>query len=311
MENTVVRHIYYYEINFRLFKEAEEENRDYREIITRIKKNCDKNYQNRFIRKNPNDENKFGVFEYKNFPGKEGLSAFKLIRMRKDVFPQLTDDQNVSLEDIEDAENKSIVESTHVIVDYRDAKTLRLGIEFNFDGPRINDFIYYIKFLGQKQRFCRSIFTTIISNDKLEEVANKIGDCKSLQIKVLKENIEKVKEHDKELGTVLEKLKDFSKSQFFTLNIRLDFEKHNSTNKNRILKFIRTFSKDTDALESYEIFKIEAEDTSKDERVFETFDLLLDKVNSRVKAERKISSKVIISSKMYKLMLLEYLNKIA
>ena len=132
-----------------------------------------------------------------------------------------------------------------------------------------------------------------------------------LQIKVLKENVENVKAHDNELGTVLENLKKFSKSKFFTLNIRLDFEKNNRKNKDRILKFVRTFTKNKDTLDSYEIFKIEAEDTSKNERVFESFDLLMDKVKSRVKVERRVSSKVIITRKMYKLMLSEYINKIA
>ncbi len=311
MENTVNRVIYYYEIVFRRYKEAEDNNRDYREIIEKIKTSCDKNHQNRFIRKKPRDENKFGVFKYKNFRGKDGLCAFKFIKMRKDIFPQLMNDENVSLEDIVDAENKSVVESTHIIIDYRDPKVLRLGIEYNFDGPRINDFMVYVRQIGIKLRFSRSIITTIISNDKLEEVANKIGDCKMLQIKVLKENVEKVKEHDKELGSILESLKKFSKSKFFTLNIRLDFEKNNRTNKDKIMKFIRTFTKDKNALDSYEMFKIEAEDTSKDERVFESFDLLMDKVKSRVKVERRITSKVIISSKMYKLMLAEYINKIA
>jgi hypothetical protein len=311
MTNTIERKIYYYEIVFRKYKEAEDENRDYREIIEKIKSSCDNNHKNRFIRKKARDENKFGVLNYKNFKGKVGLCGFKFIKMRKDVFPQIMDDIDASLEDITDAENKSVVESTHIIVDYRDTKVLRLGIEFNFDGPRINDFMVYLRQIGVNLKFSRSLITSIISNDTLEEVANKIGDCKMLQIKVLKENIKNVKEHDNELGTVLENLKKFSKSKFFTLNIRLDFENNNRKNKDRILKFVRTFTKDKDALESYEIFKIEAEDTSKDERVFESFDLLMDKVKSRIKVERKITSKVIITSKMFKLMLSEYINKIA
>nr|WP_320022212.1 hypothetical protein [uncultured Draconibacterium sp.] len=311
MENTVVRKIYYYEIVFRKYKQAEDENRNYREIIDKIKSSCDSNYKNRFLRKKPRDENKYGVLNYKNFKGKDGLYGFKFIRMRKDVFPQIMNDIDANIEDITDAENKSIVESTHIIVDCRDKEVLRLGIEFNFDGSRINDFMVYLRQIGSNIKFSRSLITSIISNDTLEEVANKIGDCKMLKIKVLKENVKNVKEHDNELGTVLENLKKFSKSKFFTLNIRLDFEKNNRKNKDRILKFVRTFTKDKDTLDSYEIFKIEAEDTSKDERVFESFDLLMDKVKSRVKVERRVSSKVIITSKMYKLMLSEYINKIA
>ncbi len=311
MENTITRKIYYYEIVFRKFKQAEDENRDYREIIDKIKSSCDNNYKNRFLAKKPGDENKYGVINYMNFRGKDGLCGFKFIRMRKDVFPQIMNDINASLEDITDAENKSVVESTHIIADYRNKDVLKLGIEFNFEGPRISDFMVYLRQIGASLKFSRSLITTIMSNDTLEEVANKIGDCKMLQIKVLKENVKNVKAHDNELGTVLENLKKFSKSKYFTLNIRLDFEKNNRSNRDRILKFVRTFTKDKDALDSYEIFKIEAEDTSKDERVFESFDLLMDKIKSRVKVERKVTSKVIITNKMYKLMLSEYTNKIA
>jgi hypothetical protein len=310
MQDTVERTIYYYEVRFKLFKEAEIQKRNYFEIINKIKSYVDVNSQVRFIKKRENDENKFGVYEYHEFENETNKIGFKLIRMRKDVFPQLMDDGGVSLEDLTNTDNKSVVESTHVLLDYSDYKVLRIGIEFNTEGPRINDLMIYLKRLGTELQFARSIFTTILTNNKLEEVANKIGNCKFLEVKVLKENIEDVKTHDGELGSVLDSLSKFGKSNYFKVRLRLDFERNNQTNKNKILNFIKTFTKDKNALDYYDVFKIEAEDTSKPNSPFETFDLLMDKIKSKVTPSRKHTSKVIISNLMYSLMLEEYKNKI-
>jgi len=311
MKETVERTLYYYEVRFKLFKEAEKQKRNYIEIIEKIKSYVDVNSQVRFIKKRATDENKFGVFDYHQFENEKNKIGFKLIRMRKDVFPQIMDDDDVSLEDLTDTDNKSVVESTHVLLDYVNDKVLRIGIEFNNEGPRINDFMLYLKKISLSLKLSRTIITTIIANDKLEEVANKIGNCKFLDIRVLKENIQEVKSHDGELGSVLEGLSNFSKSKYFTVRLRLDYERNNQSNKNKILKFIKIFAKDKNALDCYDGFKIDAEDTSKPDKAFETFDLLMDKIKSRVNPERKHTSKVIISNLMYKLMLKEYKNKIA
>jgi hypothetical protein len=311
MQDTVERTLYYYEVRFKLFKDAEKQKRTYLEIINKIKSYIDVNSQVRFIKKRDTDENKFGVFDYHNFDKETNKIGFKLIRMRKDVFPQIMDDDEASLEDLTNTDNKSIVESTHVLLDYNDDKVLKVAIEFNFEGPRINDFIIYLKKIGSDLNLTRSLFTTILANNKLEEVANKIGMCKFLNIKVLKENINEVKKHDSELGSVLDSLSKFSKSNYYSLKLRLDYEKNNQSNKNKILTFIKTFTNNKNALDYYDGFSIEAEDTSKPDNSFETFDLLMDKIKSKVTPTRKHTSKVIISNLMYNLMLEEYKNKIA
>lgn len=309
MKNTVERTLYYYEMNFRLFSEAEKLKRNYTELIELIEKYCLQNSELRFIKKKEEDENKIGVFDFYKFENESNKIGFKLIKIRKDVFPQLMNDNGNSLEDLQDVDEKSVVEATHIILDYQDDKVLRLVIEYNSHGPRMSDFIFFIRELGKKEKLCRSVNTTIIVNNKLEEVANKIGRCKSLKIKVLEENVEKVKSHNQRLGSALETLSNFSKSNYYKIDLRLDFEKNDKSNKDVISNFIKIFSKDKSSLDCYNSFQIEAEDTTNDDE-FTTFDLLMDKVKSKIKPNRKENSKVIISDSIYKLMLEEYVNKI-
>ncbi len=298
-------------MGFHYLKKARENERNYIEIIDEIKRLCDEKSTNRYIKYKESDENSFGIFDYYVFNEETHKLGLKLTRLRKDVFPQLTDDRVQTLEDLEDLEDKNIVETTHVIVDFSNTEFLQLGIEFNTEGPRIKELMFFVRKIGNDLNLIRSLKTIVIANDRLEEVANKIGNCKFLEVKVLQENIANVKAHDKELGDILEKISEFTKTQYATVRLRLDYETGNAANLSKVQKFVRLFAKNRGAMDYYDTFKVEADDINKpDSKNFEAYDLLMDKVKSKVKADRKHTSKVIVSNNMYKLMLTEFKDKI-
>ena len=130
MENHVERKVFYYELDFQYLKDVNPDERSYVEIINEIRAMCNNQAEERFFarrqfnmstnsseEKKLVDDNKIGVFEFKNFSRVGSLCAFKFIRIRKDVFPELIQDNDLNkLEDIDGA-GKSVVESTHIILD--------------------------------------------------------------------------------------------------------------------------------------------------------------------------------------------------
>ena len=168
-----------------------------------------------------------------------------------------------------------------------------------------------MKKVGGKLNLVKSIKYIILTNDNLERLSNSMGDCKFVEVRVLRENIERVKKHDAKLGSILEELGGFFNSNYYTLRLRLDYEHHNADNQGIIRKFVKIFASKKEELSAYEKFSVEAVNTSKEERKFEAFDLLVDKVKSIITVQRKLNSKVINTSEMFSLMVDEYTNKIA
>ena len=163
--------------------------------------------------------------------------------------------------------------------------------------------------MERDKKTLRSVSLIPKTNDRLEEVLNRIGRMRTMTMKVLSNNIEEVKEHDNELGTGLERIASFTKGEYTNLQIRLSDDQ--SKNWELLQKFTRIFTRNRENLAYYETFQINAIDTLKESEEYETFDLLVNKIKSKVRVERKLHTKTIISEEMFNLLYQSYKTEIS
>ena len=223
----------------------------------------------------------------------------KIRAIRTDLFPELFNLIKDEARDLDAGEDDGIVETTHFCIDFS-KKSLRLALEFNYQGAKITDFVNYLFGVGMREKICSNVTFTPIVKGNLEEEVKKIMRCSEFVVKVHYDRVEEVKKLDKKLFTALaSSIKDFD-NEYATVKMNFDYKKVAKTTKINALirKLGKIFHNDPAKGNIFEMVTLKAEDPDKGNTI-QAFDLLLDKVRSKVLVLKKPKARTVVSDDMY------------
>jgi hypothetical protein len=223
----------------------------------------------------------------------------KIRAIRTDLFPELFNTINDVARDLDAGEDDGIVETTHFCIDYS-KKSLRLALEFNYQGAKITDFANYLFGIGLREKLCENVTFTPIVKGNLEEEMKKISRCSEFVAKVHYDRVEEIKKLDKKLFTAFSaSTKDFD-NEYATVKLNFDYKNVAKTTKINTLirKLGKIFYEDPAKGNIFEIVTVKAEDPEKGNTI-QAFDLLLDKVRSKVLVLKKPKARIVVSEDMY------------
>lgn len=303
---TIKRTINYYYLECEFLADFESENEDkfcaLFDIITTLSKT------RAHIRYQPFGEKYIFIQDVKQENDKKILKG-KLRCIRKDILPELMNTQTDETRGIDAKEEEGLVETTHFIIDYSKKKK-KLAIEFNQFGARIGDFVKYIQNIGINKNALQTIGFTPIVKDELSKLQERINRCSEVIVQVHKDNIEQIKNLDDNIYSALKSSMEHFDSDYAKLILKFDYKQHNNTDKINLSIFnvIRKLSADKTKTELFNHFSVKAEDSEKN-NLLEVFDLLIDKVRSEIKVQKKPQYRTVISADIYQKMENEIIQK--
>jgi hypothetical protein len=293
----VKRVINYYELDFK-FKDGNDLNTLYNELIN--------------LEKSKNEKRYLAVGEklifIQGFENNQKFFKGKIRCIRKDVLPELMNTETDETKEIEAEEEEGLVETTHFIIDYRNKKTY-LALEYNHYGSKITDFVNYIQTTGLKLDILIHVGFKPIVKDDLAKLKEKINRFSEFIVKIHKDNIDEIKKMDSKIWGALNASFENFQSEYATLILKFDYKQYVETPyiKQSVFNLISFLAKNNSKKYLFNKLEIKAEDESKN-NLLEHFDLLLEKVNSEIKVERKPKYRTIISIDMFEKMINE-INK--
>ncbi len=235
----------------------------------------------------------------------DGIINAKVRCIRLDLFPEIINMVTDDIKEIEGSEYDGIVETTHILIDYRNPKTF-ISIEYNHQGAKINDVIKYLQRIGVNQGILNNVgFVAIVNNDlgKLKQRMNRISE---FTMKIHKDNLPKLKKMDGNLFQSAAAATDHFENEYANIDLKIDYRKFSETPviRKSIFNILDYLIKNPAERHIFNFLKVRAEDEERS-NILENFDLLLDKIYSPIKVQRKRKQKTIISTDMFDKMLIE------
>lgn len=295
----VKRKVNYYELEFTFCENSDFES--FFETLTRLAKTRAKIRYQRF-------GDKFVFIQ--GIDNKNNLLKAKMRCVRKDVLPELMNTETDETKGIEAKEEEGIVETTHFIIDYRKNNKVFLALEYNHYGSKITDLVNYIERVGIDQKIVERVGFKPIIKDELQAFQNRVNRFSEFVVKVHKDNIAKIRELDQKIWSSLHYSIEHFSSEFATLTLKFDYRQtsEESAIKNSVFNVVRSFVKKPKNKSLFNKLSLRAEDGEKD-NLLETFDLLLEKVHSEVRVEKKEKYRTLISTDMFQQMTKELNDK--
>jgi hypothetical protein len=226
----------------------------------------------------------------------------KLRSVRKDILPEIMNTETDEARGIEAKAEEGLVETVHFVIDYSKKKK-KLAFEYNQFGAKITDFIYYLNVIGISKEATQSIGYNPIVKDELSKMKDRINRCSEFFVKIHKDNIEQIKGMDKKLYSSLKSAIDHFKTDYASLKLKFDYRRRTETNaiNKTIFNLINKLVEDKSKTEYFNTLCIKAEDDDKRNRL-ENFDLLIDKIRSEIKVQKKERYRTVISSDIFEKM---------
>lgn len=295
----VNRKINYYELQFVFSERADFET--FFETLTRLAKTRAKIRYQRFGDK---------YIFIQGIDNQDNLLKGKMRCVRKDLLPELMNTETDETKGIDAKEEEGLVETTHFIIDYRKDGKVFLSLEYNHYGSKISDLVNYIERVGIDQKILKHVGFKPIIKDELEKFQDRVNRFSEFVVTVHKDNIEKVKALDQKIWSSLHYSIEHFGSEYATLRLKFDFkqEPEDAAIKNSVFNLIKIFSRKPKTKNVFNKLSLRAEDGEKN-NLLENFDLLLEKVNSEIRVERKKKYRTLISTDMFQQMTKELNGK--
>lgn len=233
----------------------------------------------------------------------------KLCSIRMDLFPELGNVRDDTVREIDADEDEGILETAHFIVTYRN-RVKHVALEYNDVGPKAADLRFYLQHIGQAVGLQGVVLNRIISADTLAELERRMGRISELDVRVYQGNVQQVARMNGELASVLSQANELFESEIVTIKPKLDYRKRTATAKAReiIDTIVAAFTRNPLNMDAFEVFRVKAEDRDKNGNLDE-FDLLEDKIRSRIKVQKRPRSRVLISTDVFEKMTAELTAK--
>lgn len=296
----IPRVIYYYELELAFNEQnAPEDGNFLRELFQKI---ISLSKQKSSLRYREIGQRMICIQEIKFEPSEKKIIG-KLKSVRTDVFPEILDMDTDQTRDIEAKESEGLVETSHFIIDYKKKKPV-LAMEFNQFGGKVIDLVSYIDLIGVKEKLLQGIVFKPMVRDDLSKFKERMNRISRFIVRVHKDNLAEIKKHSKKLATSLEAANAAVDSDYIEVEYKLDYTKKTSSEtpvRRTVFGLINWLATRKDDAILFEKLRVDAEDIEKN-NALEAFDLLVDKVSSRIKVERKPQHKVLVSDDMFRKM---------
>lgn len=226
----------------------------------------------------------------------------KLRSIRTDVFPEIMNLETDTTKEIEAAEEEGIVETTHFIIDYN-KKNKKIAIEHNQAGAKISEFQIYCERIGIMKNSAHAMQFIPFAKNELSGFKARINFLSELVIKVHKDNIEAIEKIDDGIYSALQHTVEQFKAEYAVLKLKFDYkkiqgeQKINKTVNNLISKLLE----DRKRAFLFDTLRVRAQDEERNNQL-QVFDLLIDKVESQIKVQRKPKYKTIVSEDIFEKM---------
>ncbi|WP_035677607.1 hypothetical protein [Flavobacterium limnosediminis] len=238
----------------------------------------------------------------------ENFLKAKMRCVRKDLLPELMNTKTDETKEIEAEEEEGLVETTHFIIDYRNNKII-LALEYNHYGSKINDLIHYIQKIGIHKEILDNVGFKAIVKDDLEKFKERINRFSEFVVKVHKDNLAQIKKMDEKIWSSLNASFENFQSDYATIVLKFDYKQRSETPliQNSVFNILNYFKKHKNQKYLFNKLCLRAEDAEHN-NVLENFDLLLEKIHSEIKVERKVKYRTLISVDMFQKMTQELLS---
>lgn len=302
--STISRTIHYYDLHFKFNNDGDPQE-NFRNLFSTITIQSQQRDPERYI--NLGNKSLF-INDIRFHPEKKQIRGI-LRLVRKDALPLLMDTTTDETTDLNLLENQGLVENTHFLIDYT-KKIKKLVLEYNQFGAKLSDLCFYLEDIGIKKCDLVTLTPMYITNDNVQDTLAKANMISEFVIKVHKSHIAEVANSDRELATVLENIQQVSDSDYATLTLKYDVQQRSETTRgNKLMqKLIGAFTSNEKNKNAFNILQIRAQNGDNYNRL-ETFDLLVDKLSSHIRVDRKVNYKSILSDDMFAKMENELLRK--
>lgn len=229
------------------------------------------------------------------FLDQEKKISGKLRSVRVDDFPELINLVTDTTKSMEAAEDEGIVETTHFVIDYS-KRIKKIAIEYNHAGAKITDFVAYCQKIGAIKKSVQVAQYVPISKDELVKIKERINYISKLTLRVHKDNIDKIENMDKGIFSALKNIKDQYEPEYAELALKFNVKKVRGVQdvQKSIKSIMNKLIEDRKNVHSFDVLKVNAQDDERNNRL-RLFDLLVDKVESKIKVQKKVKYKTIIS----------------
>ena len=241
---------------------------------------------------------------------KDNMIKAKMRCIRMDLLPELMDISTDETKEIEAKEQEGVVETTHFIIDYNDKKNIILALEYNHYGSKITDLVDYVQRIGIHKKLLDNVGFAPITKNELNKLKERIGRFSEFVVRIHKDNVPKLKKMDKKLWQAVSVSTDNFDTDYATLRLKFDYKQRSSTPliEETVINLIDYFKKNHKKKHIFNQLYMRAEDSEKN-NLLATFDLLIEKVHSDLKVQKKPKYRTLISKDMFDQMTIE-LNRI-
>lgn len=242
---------------------------------------------------------------------KDDMIKAKMRCIRMDLLPELMDISTDETKEIEAKEQEGVVETTHFIIDYRDKENIILALEYNHYGSKITDLVDYVQRIGIHKKLLDNVGFAPITKNELDNLKDRIGRFSEFVVRIHKDNVPKLKTMDKKLWQAVSVSTDNFDTDYATLRLKFDFKQRSATPliEQTVFNLINHFKKNYKEKHIFNQLYMKAEDHEKN-NLLAKFDLLIEKVNSDLKVQKKPKYRTLISKDMFDQMTNE-LNRIS
>lgn len=128
---------------------------------------------------------------------KDGYITGKIVRARKDLWPEVFDAINATLSSIQIPKGSELAESTHFAIKKINSNKYALLLEYNHYGAKINDFQELLRIVGQNKN-CKMLLDSLIipKFNKMNDLVNDFEDIREFIFAVPNKNIQNLKNKD-------------------------------------------------------------------------------------------------------------------
>jgi hypothetical protein len=226
----------------------------------------------------------------------------KLYTVRSEDFPQLINVNTKVIRDIEAAVDDGIVETSHFLI-YCKKNYPQVAYEYNQHGGRINDLLRCLSNSGTKHDITIGMTNQKIVSENLDSFIKRMGKLSRMTVKVHRSNLSIVENVSPKLASGLNGIIEEFEGEYGEINVKFSYDEvsRNSGTFGMIKDVIGEFIKNPLRQKAFDKFIVDAEDIENQNRLH-AFDLLLERVRSELKVERKEKSRIINSDNTFKLM---------
>ena len=232
----------------------------------------------------------------------DGIIKAKMRCVRMDLLPELMDINTDETKEVDAKEQEGLVETTHFLIDYRKDRVI-LALEYNHYGSKIVDLVQYIQRIGIHKAILENVGYAPLVKDDLKSLKERMNRFSEFVVKVHKSNVDKIKKMDKKIWQALHASIENFDSDYATITLKFDYKQRSETPliQETVVNIIDHFSRDYKDKFLFNKLYMRAEDEDKNNKL-ETFDLLIEKIHSNIKVQKKPKYRTLIAEDMFQQM---------